>query len=289
VQVERMNSASMSRPVASTVFEAPSTWTSGNSRCRDNARVTSTQSLPQQPTNSYLKVIDPALHSSLDLTMLSIAMVLFRNLLLRNVTTRRNHSRPPTTSKRSDPSIHAYPSAVYTPNSMDMLYQIRGGGERAITNHRGRLASLSVPATLRPNKRLNDAFETLKQQVTDRLQNLKTSVSPPPTVYEPVGPLQGLSKFWFGSVPQVVRYFVAANMANVMFYVLDLYISQLLEEHHATIFGISKATLEEAQEAITGDSSWLPSHWHVHADSISFFVAYIVQVIPQHFLYAVLV
>jgi hypothetical protein len=71
---------------------------------------------------------------------------------------------------------------------------------------------------------------------------------------------------WY-RLPQVSRYFVSGNLGNVCFFLLEKSIHRLLHDRE----------------------DWVPDWLPVSKHTLSFVVAYMAQVIPQHFLHALLV
>jgi hypothetical protein len=86
--------------------------------------------------------------------------------------------------------------------------------------------------------------------------------------------LQSLTQWWYAEVPSVARYFVSGNLGNVCFFLCERIISLTMlhpSVHHRLIEYIQ-----------VGPGTQL-------ADSLAFFVAYMVHVPAQHYLHAVLV
>jgi hypothetical protein len=71
---------------------------------------------------------------------------------------------------------------------------------------------------------------------------------------------------WY-RLPQVSRYFVSGNLGNVCFFLLEKSIHRLLHDRE----------------------DWVPDWLPVSKHTLSFVVAYMAQVVPQHFLHALLV
>lgn len=79
-----------------------------------------------------------------------------------------------------------------------------------------------------------------------------------PTIYARIG------SFWY-AIPRPLRYFVSGNLGNICFFVLDKLVSTYLENQA------------------------LPSSMDDYKDSISFFSAYLLHIVAQHYLHALLV
>lgn len=71
----------------------------------------------------------------------------------------------------------------------------------------------------------------------------------------------------FYALPQIVRYFISSNIANIFFFLLERLVSSVGFQHLHRF----------------------PLFVQEHKDSVSFFLAYALQVLPQHLLNAFLV
>ena len=98
-----------------------------------------------------------------------------------------------------------------------------------------------------------------------------------------------LRNAWY-TLPSVARYFVSGNMGNIIFYVLHQHVLSTV------ILPKLFALLSDDTQQSSGQQALIFS-WKIAAGnalrsnllSISFFLSYLFQIIPQHFLNAVLV
>ena len=103
-----------------------------------------------------------------------------------------------------------------------------------------------------------------------------------------------LYQTWMREVPQVVRFGVAGNLGNVGFFYLDKVIYHILSSylrrsgagvephHHPSPPGPAGAAGAAASSVVTGLLLQ-------YQESVSFFTAYVLQIVSTHVLYAVLV
>jgi hypothetical protein len=88
-------------------------------------------------------------------------------------------------------------------------------------------------------------------------------VAPPP----PPPPLAKVGSAWY-SLPQTIRYFASGNLGNVCFYYCEKLVADYLRSDSA---------------------AGLPDFMHTNRDSVSFFMGYVLHIVGQHFLHAMLV
>jgi hypothetical protein len=83
---------------------------------------------------------------------------------------------------------------------------------------------------------------------------------------------------WYSSVPQFVRFGTAASLGNIFFFAADVVMYNHVVTKLLPIDGDENAGF-----------SWLPDLFHRNRESVSFFLAYLVQISIQHLLNAWLV
>jgi len=116
-------------------------------------------------------------------------------------------------------------------------------------------------------------------------------------------PLVGLYRMWFNVFPQIFRFFVAGNIGNLGFFGMEKIIYKLLSH---LLIGLPSSiagctvdittditSIEAATAAATSVFTTLCSSMIVeiekYQDGISFFSAYLLQIVTTHLLYAFLV
>ena len=83
---------------------------------------------------------------------------------------------------------------------------------------------------------------------------------------------------WYSSVPQFMRFGTAASLGNIFFFAADVVMYNHVVTKLLPIDGDENAGF-----------SWLPDLFHRNRESVSFFLAYLVQISIQHLLNAWLV
>jgi hypothetical protein len=108
-------------------------------------------------------------------------------------------------------------------------------------------------------------------------------------------PLIKLYRMWFHGLPQIFRFFVAGNLGNLGFFYMEKVIYKILSQlliylpsSSSIISGCSGAVVADAAVTATRCSSMI-IEIEKYQDGISFFSAYLIQIITTHLMYAFLV
>ena len=113
--------------------------------------------------------------------------------------------------------------------------------------------------------------------------NNKCAASPSSS---PISSISGictrLLEAWYSSVPQFMRFGTAASLGNIFFFAADILIYKHVVTRLLPLEG-------EDSGSSAAPIEWLPDLFHRNRESVSFFLAYLVQISIQHLLNAWLV
>ena len=128
------------------------------------------------------------------------------------------------------------------------------------------LAAAIIPATFAPRPAQAAAAKTCASSTsTASITSISTK----------------LLEAWYSSVPQFMRFGTAASLGNIFFFAADV----VIYKHVVT----KLLPLEGEDGAASPPMEWLPDLFHRNRESVSFFLAYLVQISIQHLLNAWLV
>jgi len=126
-----------------------------------------------------------------------------------------------------------------------------------------------------PNRRRrkNDKDDVNKKGSSTQRAFRRMPPTPPSEEYVRKNPLVQLYCAWL-NLPQIFRFFVAGNLGNLGFFYLEKVIFQLLSSLLIASTDLYSVVLDAIEE---------------YQDGLSFFTAYVVQIVTTHLLYAFLV
>jgi hypothetical protein len=169
-------------------------------------------------------------------------------------------------ASRFSASMSALPAAASSISASSMFpvwLVLRGGGGGAVANK-----LLKKPSSLRRNAAAAAAVRGKKAPTA-------TSSSKAALLNDRSGNGAGnaLSRWWFGHIPQLVRFVVSGNIGTLCFYACERFMYRIVFHSDNVI------SLFPDYEALL----------HSYKDSASFLTGYLLHIVAQHYLHALLV